>query len=139
MSVQVPCQMPIQQALWKLWGYLLLAGAVYLWTSADVNVVLILVLSGLSLLYMLFAAPMWCMAPNVTNGKPCSNNAHGLLIGCWIRKHKWEKLKMTFRKQRWVELLRRCWSSIGAQSATVGAVGSFGSAIAAAITLVAKK
>jgi transposase len=128
-----------KKALWQFWGYLLLAGVVYVWTSGDVNLLFVLLLSGLSLLYMLFAAPMWCMAPNATNGKPCSNNAHGLLIGCWIRKHKWEKVKMVFRRQRWTELVRRSWSSIGAQAATIGAVGSFASAIAAAITLMVKK
>jgi transposase len=117
---------------------LVLAAAVYAWFGNDTNIILVLSLSGLSLLYMLFAAPMWCMAPNATNGKPCSNNAHGLLIGCWIRKHKWEKIKMVVRRQRWAELWRRSWSTIGAQAATVGAVGSFASAVAAAITLAIK-
>ncbi|MBB5956012.1 transposase [Saccharothrix tamanrassetensis] len=127
-----------KKMLWRFWGYLVLAAAVYVWLGNDTNIVVALSLSALSLLYMLFAAPMWCMAPNTTNGKPCSNNAHGLLIGCWIRKHKWEKLKMVFRRQRWAELCRRSWSSIGAQAATVGAVGSFASAVAATITLIIK-
>ncbi|GAA2833753.1 hypothetical protein GCM10010452_72500 [Crossiella cryophila] len=128
-----------KKALWRFWGYLILAVAGYLWLSGDLNFVLILGLSGLALLYMLFAAPMWCLAPNSTNGKPCSNNAYGLLIGCWIRKHKWEKIKMIFRRQRWAELGRRSFSTVGAQAAAIGAVGSFTSAIAAVITLIVKR
>jgi transposase len=128
-----------KKALWRLWGYLVLAAVIYVWTRNDTDLMVILILSGLSFFYMLFAAPMWCMAPNSTNGKPCSNNAHGLLIGCWIRKHKWEKLKMVFRRQRWTDLCRRSWSTIGAQAATIGAVGSFASAVAAIITLIVKK
>ncbi|MBP2473318.1 hypothetical protein JOF53_002190 [Crossiella equi] len=127
------------KALWRLWGYLILAAAAYLWFADDLNGILIIVLSSFSLLYMLFAAPMWCMAPTSTNGRPCNNNAHGLLIGCWIRKHKWEKIKMIFKRQRWAEWAKRSWSSLGGQAATIGAVGSFASAVAATITLIVKK
>ncbi|MBV9846368.1 MAG: hypothetical protein JOZ47_15040 [Kutzneria sp.] len=128
-----------QKVLWRLWGYVLLLAAIYLWTTADVNLVMVLTLSGLAFLYMLFAAPMWCMAPNSTNGNPCSNNARGILIGCWIRKHKWQKVRMVVKRQRWIELIRRSRSSVGAQAATIGAMSSFSSATVTAIALAVRR
>lgn len=101
----------MKKMLWRYWGYLVIALVGFAWFSKDTNLLLVLGLSGLSFLYMLFAAPMWCMAPNSTNNRTCDNNAHGLLIGCHLRKHKWEKMKMLIRREKWATLSRQVLSS----------------------------
>lgn len=123
----------------RYWGYLLLAIVIYGWTTDLFGPAFVVFASSLSTGYMLFQAPMWCMARNTTNGEPCSNNASGLLLGCWIRKHKWDKFKMIIKRQRWAEFFQRSWSTIGAQTASIAALGSMSSAIIAALTLAFKK
>ncbi|GHH49407.1 hypothetical protein GCM10018775_45030 [Streptomyces umbrinus] len=42
---------------------------------------------------MLFQAPVTCGAPVRGREDGCRNNASGLLLGCHIRQHRWQKLK----------------------------------------------
>ena len=56
---------------------------------------MILALSLAALGYFLFQAPMWCGA-ETRKGDWCRNNSHGLLRGCSLRQHKWQRLKQTF-------------------------------------------
>lgn len=90
----------------SLWGYLLVALIAYAWASGDVSLPIIIVGSSMSFLYMLFMAPVWCMAPT-RSGSSCRNNANGLLMGCKLRNHKWEKMKMLVRRHRWADLMSR--------------------------------
>ena len=55
----------------------------------------IAILSMLALVYFLFQAPLPCGA-DTRNGEHCRNNSHGLLLGCWIRQHKWQKARDVF-------------------------------------------
>lgn len=75
-------------------------------------------LSGLSLLWALFFAPVWCGAVT-RKGQFCRNNSWGLLLGCHLREHRWQKFKMMFVSRRWQQLNRGLWSSPGAVLATV--------------------
>jgi hypothetical protein len=58
-------------------------------------VAIVLVLSVAAVAYFLFQAPLWCGAVT-RDGGLCRNNSSGVLIGCYLREHKWQKLKLVF-------------------------------------------
>ncbi|MCR3718873.1 MULTISPECIES: hypothetical protein [Prauserella salsuginis group] len=122
------------RTVFRFWGYLVVAGVVYAWTARDVSLPIIIAGSCASLLYMLFAAPTWCLAPTRAHER-CRNNAYGLLLGCWIRSHKWQNVTMLASSSRWAELMRRCWSGFGNAAASVSALAASLSAIVATVTL----
>jgi hypothetical protein len=115
----------------RYWGYLALAlavlGAVERWVVPAV-----LALAGLAFLYLLLLAPLWCGA-ETREGLACRNNSHGLLLGCWIREHKWQRLKQAFVPARWGELGRSLFGSAKDCLATISAFIAIGTAAAAAI------
>lgn len=115
----------------RYWGYLALAvavlGAVEHWA-----VWAVFVLAGLAFVYLLLLAPLWCGAAT-REGLACRNNSHGLLLGCWIREHKWQRLKQAFVPARWGELGRSLFGSVKDSLATISAVIAIGTAAAAAI------
>ena len=71
---------------------------------------LVLILSVGAVGYFLFQAPLWCGAIT-RDGTLCRNNSSGLLIGCHLREHKWQKLKMAFIPKAWRELNRGLWAT----------------------------
>ena len=121
----------------RYFGYLLLPIIVYGWASGNMSASFILIASSLTFLYMLFAVPAWCMA-ETRQGLPCRRNSNGLLLGCSIREHKWQKLKMAFRAGKWGELFGKFWSNTANAAAAVSALAGVGSALAAAVTLATK-
>ena len=114
----------------RSWGYLLLVVLGYAWFGTAMAPVVIVVLSALMVLYMLFQAPMWCCAETRGHGL-CRNNAYGLLMGCHLRQHKWQKLRMAFRYSTWGKVLGQVLSSVGGKAATVSALAGSASALAA--------
>jgi hypothetical protein len=118
-----------------MWGYLILAVVVYGWFGAAMGPGLIALLSVLVVLYTLFQAPMWCCA-STRGGEPCRNNAYGLLLGCHLRQHKWEKVKMAMSASSWGQLVKRVLSSVGGVAASVGALASVGSVVVAVAALI---
>lgn len=73
---------------------------------------------------------MWCCAE--TRGKElCRNNAYGILMGCHLRQHKSQKLKMAFKYSSWGKLARQVLSSVGGKAATVSALAGSTSAVVA--------
>lgn len=121
----------------SLWGYLLLAAVIYLWFLPSVGPGVIAALSGFVVLYSLFQAPMWCCA-ETRGGDLCRNNAYGILLGCHLRQHKWQKVKMAVRQQYWGRLCRRVFRSVGGQAATFSALAGMLSASVATVTLIVK-
>ena len=63
----------------------------------------LIALSTAATAYFLFQVPNWCGAVN-RNGTLCRDNSSGLLIGCYRRQHKWQKIKPTFVSQYWRRL-----------------------------------
>ena len=118
----------------RYWGWLVLAVVLIGWFSGLAWPVLI-ILSLLSAIYFLLEAPVWCGAPT-NDGTPCKNNSTGLLRGCWIREHKWERLKMLVSPANWRELNDGLWDSPRDRLNTLAAVATIcsfaGSVIAAA-------
>lgn len=127
----------------RYWGFLALIIAVGGWAgwiagkvAASVAVV-ILVLSVAAVGYFLFQAPLWCGAVT-RNGQFCRNNSSGLLIGCHLREHKWQKVKMAFVPKAWSELNRGLWATPRDRVASIGGLGSAVSALAAVVAIVVK-
>ncbi|WP_433189776.1 hypothetical protein [Actinoallomurus sp. CA-150999] len=118
----------------RYWGYLLLAILAVVWWFGGVAPAILILLSVMTVAYFLFQAPGWCGADN-RDGTLCRNNAHGLLMGCRLRHHKWQKLKMVFIPHAWRELNRGLWASPQDRVATVSALGGAASGIAAVIAL----
>ena len=96
---------------------------------------LILVLSVAAFGYFLFQAPPWCGAIT-REGTLCRNNSSGLLIGCDLREHKWQKLRMAFIPKAWRELNRGLWSTPREGVTTLAGLGSVVSALAAVVMII---
>jgi hypothetical protein len=71
--------------------------------------------------YFLIQAPVWCGAIT-RGGRLCRNNSTGLLLGCHLREHKWQKIKMTFAPKMWRERNRGLWASPKEVLAMLGGV-----------------
>lgn len=120
----------------RYWGFLALVIAVAGWVlgSKVVPLVLILILSVAAVGYFLFQAPLWCGAVT-REGTLCRNNSSGLLIGCHLREHKWQKLKMAFLPRAWRELNRGLWATPKDGVTTLSGLGSLVSALAAVVAI----
>lgn len=122
------------RAIGRYWGYLLLVGLFAAWWSTDVGPIPLVILSILVVGYLLFQAPVWCGAEG-RNGL-CRNNAFGLFLGCHLRQHKWQKLKMSVVPKRWRELNRGLWTNPSTCLATVSTIlGIISTAAALATSL----
>ena len=123
--------------LLRYWGYLALAAGIVGWFTHTLTVVVILVLSVAAVGYFLLQTPVWCGA--ITRGDQlCRNNSHGLLLGCHLREHKWQKIKMVFAVKGWQIINRGLWSSPKEILATVGGLISIGTFLAAVIAELVK-
>lgn len=100
----------------RYWGFVALLAAIVGWVGLVAGkfvasvIGLILILSVVALGYFLFQAPLWCGAIT-REGTLCRNNSSGLLIGCHLREHKWQKLRMAFIPKAWQELNRGLWAT----------------------------
>lgn len=121
----------IGKLLARYWGYLALVLAV-LGLVEHVEGLVVLILAGGAFVYLLVQAPLWCGAPT-RQGQACRNNSHGLLLGCWIREHKWQRLKKLFIPARWGELAQALFGSVKDSLASVSAVIAIGTFIAGAV------
>ena len=86
--------------LQRYWGYIALALVILGWVTHAVGYAVILILSLVALVYFLVQAPLTCGA-EVRTGEHCRNNSHGLLLGCWIRQHKWQRARDLFFSRKW--------------------------------------
>jgi hypothetical protein len=124
----------VKRFLRRYWGLAVLALLLLAWTK-DVGPAALLVLSGVVTFWGAFQAPAWCGAAN-RSGAFCRNNSHGLLLGCHLREHKWQKFQMIFYSRRWREFTRGLWATPRAKLATVSGVASIVSLLAIPVTLI---
>lgn len=85
------------------WGYFLLAAVIGAAVQRFNQPLVLLILSGVAFGYFLFQAPLWCGAEvrrDDPDGRGCRENAHGLLLGCWRRQHKWQRLQAIVRMRQ---------------------------------------
>jgi hypothetical protein len=126
-----------KKTLRRGYGYVLVLVLAYAWLGASMGAGVIALLSGMLMIYSLFVAPVWCCAEN-RDGGYCRDNAYGVLMGCYRRQHKWQKLHMAVRYQYWGRLCRRVLSGVGGQAASLSAVAGTVSATVALGTFVFK-
>jgi hypothetical protein len=124
----VPC---MGQFLRRYWGYLAIVIAILGWATHTFGYAVILILSGAALIYFLVQAPLTCGAEGREGH--CRNNSHGLLMGCWIRQHKWQRLKDVFVSRKWRETGHSLLGSPKDILATVGGLASVVSLLGALI------
>jgi hypothetical protein len=91
----------------------------------------VLALAGRAFIYALIQAPLVCGAAG--RDGPCRNNSHGILLGCWIRQHKWQRLRRLFVSQRWSDLAMALLGSPKDALATISALIAIGTFAATAI------
>jgi hypothetical protein len=106
------------RGLGRYWGYLLFIVVLTLWWTTEVGPIVIAVLFAVTTAYFVFGAPVWCGAMN-RDDTLCRNNASGLLLGCSIRQHKYQKLKMTVVPHAWRQLNKGLWANPSTCLATV--------------------
>jgi hypothetical protein len=104
--------------------------------SREVPAAILFVLSGLSFVWVLFFAPVWCGA-DTRKHEPCRNNSRGLLLGYHLREHRWQKFKMMFINRRWQQLNRGLWSSPAEILATVSGVVTIVGVVVATVRWIA--
>jgi hypothetical protein len=115
------------------WGGWIILGILLLtWKSLDLAWLASLIAAAA--LYFMFRVPAWCSAMTRQN-MLCRNNAYGLLMGCHLREHRWQKLKMAIVPRAWRALMARVWRQNRAQS--VGLLLTAVASMAAAVQAVA--
>lgn len=117
----------------RYWGYLALALAIVGLVTHTIGYAIIGIFSLGALAYFLIQAPAWCGAMTRRN-QMCRNNSSGVLLGCHLREHKWQKIKMAFVPKAWSQLNRGLWAGPKEILATVG---SLTSVVSLAIALIA--
>lgn len=93
--------------------------------TLDLGAGIYVLMTGLIVVWSLFSAPTFCGAINRKRGKSleyCRENTHGLLLGCYRRQHKYQRLKRAWWSRSWREKTRDLWSSPSAKLATVTSV-----------------
>ncbi|MFF9085411.1 hypothetical protein ACF1BE_03105 [Streptomyces sp. NPDC014991] len=123
--------------LGQWWGVLAAALLIAAWINGAAGPVVIAALSAAVLLWSFFQAPVTCKAPVRGRDDGCRNNATGLLMGCHIRQHRWQKLKMLILRRQLREFCSGLFSDGKATLVTLAAIGSFLSGIVAFIPGVA--
>ncbi len=111
--------------MWQYWGYALFIVLILSVATAQVGPGISALMTALLIGYVLFQAPVWCGAQNRTRGQNveyCRNNSSGLLLGCWLRQHKWQKFKTPWWGAKWRENTRGLWAGPAAKFATVTGV-----------------
>jgi hypothetical protein len=105
--------------LGRYWGYIALALVILGWVTHAVGYVVIAILSLLALVYFLVQAPLTCGA-EIRKGDHCRNNSHGLLLGCHIRQHKWQRARDIFVSRKWRDVIHDLTASPKDILGTVG-------------------
>jgi hypothetical protein len=112
--------------LQRYWGYIALVLAVLGWATHAVGYAVILIVSLVSLIYFLVQAPLTCGA-KVRAGGHCRNNSHGILLGCHIRQHKWQKARDIFVSRKWRDVFHNLTESPRDKLGTISALISIAS------------
>ena len=110
--------------IWRYWGLILIAIMV-LRLDQHLGALPYLIMTLLVLTWTLFGAPTWCGAVNRRRGKAveyCRNNASGLLLGCRIRQHKFQRFTRAWWATGWRDRTRGLWMGAPAKLATVSGV-----------------
>jgi hypothetical protein len=119
--------------LQRYWGFIVLAVAILGLVVHAFGYAVIAILSVLALAYFLVQAPLTCRA-ETRNKETCRNNSHGLLLGCWIRQHKWQRARDVFISRKWRNVMHDLTAS---PKDVLGTIGGLASVVSLIIALVA--
>lgn len=111
--------------LWQYWGYGILAVLFLSLGSTAFGPGIYTALVGLLLVFVLFQAPVYCGAINRKRGgvvEFCRNNSAGLILGCHLRQHKWQKFGRDWWFLGWQEKSKGIWTGAQAKLATLSFV-----------------
>lgn len=119
--------------IWKWYGYLLLAGLLIGWGAVPFDIKFVMLTVALT--YFMLQVPSVCGAVTRRN-QYCRNNARGVMMGCHIREHKWQKWRLAVVPRSWRRLTE--WLGrqpklplLGGAAAAVAALGTAIQAVAA--------
>ncbi|MFG3119093.1 hypothetical protein ACGF4C_32625 [Streptomyces sp. NPDC048197] len=119
------------KGLGKYWGWAVFAVLIAAWPTSAFGPGVLLTLSALSTVYFFFRIPAWCGASGREG--TCRNNSKGVLMGCHLRQHKWQKFKLVVVRERWRQLARELFPNATSALATVGGVLAVLSGIASVL------
>lgn len=102
----------------RYWGYILFAGLLTAWWTTDITVGILVPVSVLVVFYFLFRVPVWCGAVT-RGGQLCRNNSNGLLLGCHLREHKWQRVKLVMVPRAWRKVNEGLWTNATTSLATI--------------------
>ena len=119
--------------LGQWWGIIIAALLIAAWINKAAGPASVATLSAVVLIWCFFQAPVTCGAPVRGREDGCRNNATGLLMGCHIRQHRWQKLKMLILRRQVREFCSGLFSDGKATLVTLAAIGSFVSGLVALI------
>jgi hypothetical protein len=105
----------------RYWGYIALALAIAGWFTHAVGYVAILIVSLVALVYFLVQAPLTCGA-ETRKGEHCRHNSNGLLLGCYIRQHKWQRVRDVFVSRKWRDVFHDLMGTWKDRLGTIGAL-----------------
>jgi hypothetical protein len=118
-----------QSLVMKNWGYLLLVLAIIFWASRDIGPGMALIAFALAGTWMLVGVPVWCGA-ETRKGLSCRKNSYGLLLGCSIREHRWQKFRDLFKPKEIREAFQGWFTGAANRIATCAlAVSAMGTLI----------
>jgi hypothetical protein len=118
----------LARLLTRYWGYLAVVIAVSGYFLHGLKLAVMLALSLAALGYFLFQAPMWCGA-ETRKGEWCRRNSRGLLRGCSLRQHKWQRLRQTFTPAG-------AHAMVATSKSVSGALGTIGGVVAGVQVLI---
>ncbi|GGX83382.1 hypothetical protein [Streptomyces fructofermentans] len=120
------------RAIWAYWGYLAAAALIVAWgRGAATGVILVLSLAVFA--YAAFQTPVWCGAVNRGGGTYCRRNASGILMGCSLRQHRWQKIKLIVLRSKAGDVSRALFPTAKEKFGAFIALGGLASAAAAAV------
>ncbi|MCK1797474.1 hypothetical protein MTQ01_15870 [Streptomyces sp. XM4193] len=123
----------IWRSFFPYWGLITLIVGVAGWATASVGPPGLAVLFALSLLWFLFRAPVPCGAPTRRRDELCRNNARGILRGCRIEQHKWQRLRSIVVRPRISRAVRELFPNAITGLASLGALVSLVSTVTATV------
>ena len=122
------------KALRRYWGYIALVALVLAWASLEIGLGVIMLLSAAVIFYFLFQAPVWCGAVT-RDGTLCRRNSSGLLMGCSLRQHKWQRARMAVVPHAWRRLNDGLWDDPKTSLATIATVVGIASALVSVVLI----
>jgi hypothetical protein len=111
-----------------------LAALVLAWASPEIGLGATMLLSAAVIFYFLFQAPVWCGAVT-RDGMLCRRNSSGLLMGCSLRQHKWQRARMAIVPHAWRRLNDGLWDDPKTSLATMATMVGIASGVVSLVLL----